>query len=89
MKRALEELGKDLTEGMKHSHYPEISHPNDLFYQCADEVSMLLLSVGARPSMGMTFSQYIDFYDKQATLSVSEHPSLEDNLDTFVAMGGR
>jgi hypothetical protein len=50
---------------------------------------MLILSVGAHSSMGMSFSQFIDFYDKQATLSISEHPSLEDNLDTFVAMGGR
>ena len=50
---------------------------------------MLLLSVGAESKLGMSFSQFIDFYDKQAAVSESENPSVEENLDTFVALGGR
>ena len=55
----------------------------------ADEISMLLLSVGAHSRLGMSFSQFIEFYDKQAAISASENPSFEDSLDSFIAMGGR
>ena len=90
LKNALKELGKELTDGEDVLDYIwTLSTAAHLRICPTDEVSMLLLSVGAQSRLGMTFHQFIEFYDKQAAVAASENPSFEDTLETFMALGGR